>query len=81
MIKRSSIMIGFSIEFKPWYITVRGPRGRIYLATGWCKELPVFTLKSTYLKSEYSTFISNATNYMSEHYDELEEERQYGIYK
>jgi len=81
MIKHSSIMIGFSIEFKPWYITVRGPRGRIYLATGWCKELPVFTPKSTYLKSEYSTFISNATNYMSEHYDELEEERQYGIYK
>jgi len=27
-------MIGFSIEFKRWYIIVRGPKGRIYLATG-----------------------------------------------
>ena len=71
---------GFSIEFKPWFIVLRGPKGRIYLATGWCKELPVFTPTSTYLKSEYSTFIENTTDYMSEHYDELEEERQYGIY-
>jgi len=77
----SSIMIGFSIEFKPWYITVRGPRGRVYLATGFSKHVPVFTPRRTYLDSEYSTFISNTTDYMSEHYDELEEERQYGIYK
>ena len=84
-------MIGFSIEFKPWYITVRGPRGRVYLATGFSKHVPVTPQKSThpdflvirhpYWDSEYSTFISNATDYMSEHYDELEEERQYGIYK
>ena len=71
---------GFSIEFKPWFIVLRGPKGRIYFATGWCKELPVFTSRRTYLDSEYSTFIKNTTNYMSEHYDELEEERQYGIY-
>jgi len=74
-------MIGFSIEFKPWYITVRGPRGRVYLATGFSKYVPVFTPKRTYLDSEYSTFISKTTDYMSEHYDKLEEERQYGIYK
>jgi hypothetical protein len=72
---------GFSIEFKPWYITVRAPRGRVYLAAGFSKHVPVFTPRHTYLDSNYSTFISNATDYMSEHYDELEEERQYGIYK
>ena len=72
---------GFSIEFKPWYITVRGPRGRVYLATGFSKHVPVFTPRYTYLDSEYSTFINNTTDYMTEHYDELEEERQYGIYK
>jgi len=78
-------MIGFSIEFKPWYITVRGPRGRVYLATGFSKHVPVTSRRMynvrTYLDSEYSTFINNTTDYMSEHYDELEEERQYGIYK
>jgi hypothetical protein len=35
-------MIGFSIEFKRWYITLRGPRGRVYLCTGFAKRLPVF---------------------------------------
>jgi hypothetical protein len=35
-------MIGFSIEFKRWYITVRGPMGRVYLCTGFAKCLPVF---------------------------------------
>ena len=35
-------MIGFSIEFKRWYITVRGPMGRVYLCTGFAKHLPVF---------------------------------------
>lgn len=35
-------MIGFSIEFKRWYIVLRGPKGRIYLCTGFAKQLPVF---------------------------------------
>ncbi len=35
-------MIGFSIEFKRWYIIVRGPMGRVYLCTGFAKRLPVF---------------------------------------
>lgn len=35
-------MIGFSIEFKRWYITLRGPRGRVYLCTGFAKRIPVF---------------------------------------
>jgi hypothetical protein len=30
-------MIGFSIEFKKFYIVLRGPKGRIYLATGFMK--------------------------------------------
>jgi len=35
-------MIGFSIEFKRWYITLRGPKGRVYLCTGFAKRIPVF---------------------------------------
>ena len=35
-------MIGFSLEFKRWYITLRGPKGRVYLCTGFAKRLPVF---------------------------------------
>ena len=35
-------MIGFSIEFKRWYITLRGPKGRVYLCIGFVKRLPVF---------------------------------------
>jgi hypothetical protein len=36
-------MIGFSLEFKRWYFILRGPRGKIYLATGFSKRLPVIT--------------------------------------
>ena len=35
-------MIGFSIEFKRWYITLRGPKGRVYLCTGFANHIPVF---------------------------------------
>jgi hypothetical protein len=35
-------MIGFSLEFKRWYFVLRGPRGRVYLATGFAKHTPVF---------------------------------------
>jgi hypothetical protein len=35
-------MIGFSIEFKRWYFVLRGPKGRVYLATGFAKHIPVF---------------------------------------
>jgi hypothetical protein len=40
-------MIGFSIEFKRWYFVLRGPRGRVYLATGFAKRMPVFTASRT----------------------------------
>jgi len=42
-------MIGFSIEFKRWYIIVRGPMGRVYLCTGFTKCLPVFTSPQQYV--------------------------------
>ena len=41
-------MIGFSIEFKRWYFVLRGPRGRVYLATGFAKRMPVMTPTGTY---------------------------------
>ena len=35
-------MIGFSLEFKRYYFVLRGPKGRVYLATGFAKLMPVF---------------------------------------
>lgn len=40
-------MIGFSIEFKRWYVVLRGPKGRVYFATGFSKRMPVFTPTGT----------------------------------
>jgi len=41
-------MIGFSIEFKRWYFVLRGPKGRVYLATGFAKRMPIMTPTDTY---------------------------------
>ena len=41
-------MIGFSIEFKRWYFALRGPKGRVYLATGFAKRMPVITPTGIY---------------------------------
>ena len=46
-------MIGFSIEFKRWYFVLRGPRGRVYLATGFAKRMPVMTPIGTYDMERY----------------------------
>ena len=46
-------MIGFSIGFKRWYFVLRGPRGRIYLATGFAKRMPVMTSTGTYTIDQY----------------------------
>jgi hypothetical protein len=46
-------MIGFSLEFKRWYVIVRGPRGRTYLAFGFAKHLPVITPTGTYNVNDY----------------------------
>ena len=46
-------MIGFSIEFKRWYFVLRGPRGRVYLASGFAKRMPVITPIGTYDMEQY----------------------------
>jgi hypothetical protein len=46
-------MIGFSIEFKHWYFVLRGPKGRIYLATGFAKRMPVITPTGIYDMEQY----------------------------
>jgi hypothetical protein len=46
-------MIGFSIEFKRWYFVLRGPKGRIYLATGFAKRMPVMTPTGTYAVDDF----------------------------
>ena len=45
-------MIGFSLEFKRWYFVLRGPKGRVYLATGFAKHMPVMTPVGTYTIDE-----------------------------
>ena len=48
------MMIGFSIEFKRWYIIIRGPKGRTYLATGFAERMPLFTPTGTLTIDELS---------------------------
>jgi hypothetical protein len=53
-------MIGFSIEFKRWYFVLRGPRGRVYLATGFAKRMPVMTPVGTYnIDDTYSAILAD----------------------
>ena len=46
-------MIGFSLEFKRWYFVLRGPKGRVYLATGFAKRMPVMAPTGTYTMEHY----------------------------
>ena len=46
-------MIGFSLEFKRWYLVVRGPKGTVYSAFGFAKQMPVFTPTKTITLQEY----------------------------
>ena len=46
-------MIGFSIEFKRWYIVIRGPKGRIYLAIGFAERMSVFVPADTLSFDDY----------------------------
>lgn len=46
-------MIGFSIEFKRWYLVIRGPKGRVYTAFGFANQMPVFTPEKTMTLDEY----------------------------
>ena len=54
------LMIGFSIEFKRWYFVLRGPKGRVYLATGFAKRMPVMTPTGTYtIDDSYSAILAD----------------------
>ncbi len=56
-------MIGFSIEFKRWYFILRGPKGRVYLATGFAKRMPVITLTGAYMLDQcISTWAGDETD-------------------
>jgi hypothetical protein len=46
-------MIGFSIEFKRWYLVIRGPKGRVYSAFGFAKQMPVILPDRTMTWNEY----------------------------
>jgi hypothetical protein len=46
-------MIGFSLEFKKFYVVVRGPKGRVYSAFGFAKQMPVFTPTKTMTLQKY----------------------------
>ena len=46
-------MIGFSIEFKRWYLVIRGPKGRVYSAFGFAKQMPVMLSNRTITLDEY----------------------------
>ena len=46
-------MIGFSIEFKRWYLVIRGPKGRVYSAFGFAKQMPVMLSDRTITLDEY----------------------------
>lgn len=46
-------MIGFSIEFKRWYFVLRGPKGKVWLMTGFAKRMPVITPAGTFKLSDY----------------------------
>lgn len=71
-----TIMFGFSIEFKPWYFVIRGPRGRVYLATGFAKNLPVFTPVGTFNldDSTYSYLLNEDGEDEEDVWDETDEE-------
>jgi hypothetical protein len=46
-------MIGFSIEFKRWYLVIRGPKGRVYSAFGFANQMPVMLPDRSITLDEY----------------------------
>ena len=46
-------MIGFSLEFKRWFVVLRGPKGRVYSAIGFAKPMPVMLPNRTMTLDEY----------------------------
>ena len=64
-------MIGFSLEFKRWYLVVRGPKGRVYSAFGFAKQMPVFTPTKTMTLQEYMEDYDDAYVFTTEDGEEL----------
>jgi hypothetical protein len=46
-------MIGINIEFKRWYLVIRGPKGRVYSAFGFAQQMPVFLPMHTTTLDQY----------------------------
>ena len=64
-------MIGFSLEFKHWYVVVRGPKGTVYSAFGFAKQMPVFTPVKTMTLQEYIDDYNDAIVFTDEDGEEL----------
>ena len=64
-------MIGFSLEFKRWYLVVRGPKGRVYSAFGFAKQMPVFTPTKTITLQEYMEDYNDAYVFTDQEGEEL----------
>jgi len=64
-------MIGFSLEFKRWYVVVRGPKGRVYSAFGFAKQMPVFTPSKTMSLDEYIEDYNDAIVFTDQDGEEL----------
>ena len=64
-------MIGFSLEFKRWYVVIRGPKGSVYTAIGFAKQMPVFTPSKTMTLQEYMDDYNDAIVFTDEDGEEL----------
>jgi hypothetical protein len=64
-------MIGFSLEFKRWYLVVRGPKGNVYSAFGFAKQMPVFTPTKTMTLQEYTEDYDDAYVFTTKDGEEL----------
>lgn len=64
-------MIGFSLEFKRWYVVVRSPKGNVYSAFGFAKQMPVFTPSHTMTLQEYMDDYNDAIVFTDQEGEEL----------
>ena len=64
-------MIGFSLEFTRWYVVVRGPKGTVYSAFGFAKQMPVFTPVKTMTLQECIDEYNDAIVFTDEKGEEL----------
>jgi hypothetical protein len=64
-------MISFSLEFKKFYVVVRGPKGRVYSAFGFAKQMPVFTPTKTMTLQEYMEDYDDAYVFTTKEGEEL----------